>query len=82
MKGDDNFTLESVNKVYVEQSYGITEHFQSKLKEHFDAPGQNVDFAIGFEETRVAINKSVEEFTRSKFKDLLPKGYKIHLLII
>jgi len=82
MKSDGNFILESVNTVYVEQSYGITDHFQSKLKEYFDAPGQNVDFANGFEETRVAINKSVEEFTRSKIRDLLPSGNKSNLLAI
>ena len=35
MKGDGNFTLESVNEVYVEDCYKLTEHFQSKLKEQF-----------------------------------------------
>ena len=82
MKGDENFTLEAVNKIYVEQSYALTEHFQSKLKEHFDSPGQNVDFKKDFEETRVAINKSIEEFTRSKIKNLLPSGNKSHLSAI
>lgn len=72
IKGDDNFTLEAANQVYVAENYQLTAEFQSALKEHFGAPAENVNF--GAEKTRLDINKWVEDFTHQKIKDLLPGG--------
>ena len=75
IQGDDNFTLEAANQVYVAENYQLTAEFQSALKEHFGAPAENVNF--GAEKTRLDINKWVEDFTHQKIKDLLPGGNTI-----
>jgi len=51
------------------------EQFQSEMEQHFDAPAQSVDFRdFAVEETRVKINKWVEDFTHDKIKEILPQG--------
>ena len=66
--------MESANQMYVDESYSLTEKFQTTLKENFGAPAQNVDFITAYNEARLNINKWVEEFTRSKIQNLLPEG--------
>lgn len=58
--------------MYVANNYRLVEQFQSVMKENFGAPAQSVNF--GADDTRMTINKWVEEFTHSKIKDLLPGG--------
>lgn len=72
VKGDENFTLEAANQMYVANNYRLVEQFQSVMKDNFGAPAQSVNF--GADDTRMSINKWVEEFTHSKIKDLLPGG--------
>ena len=57
--------------------YQLTAEYQTALKEHFGAPAANVNF--GAEQTRLDINKWVEDFTHQKIKELLPGG--INLII-
>jgi len=73
-QGDENFTLESANQMYVDERYPITEKFQTTLEKNFGAPAQNIDFFTAYNEARLNINKWVEEFTRSKIQNLLPEG--------
>lgn len=72
LKGDKNFTLESANQMYVANNYPLTDHFQSTMNNDFGAPAQNVNFAL--DETRLNINKWVQDFTHKKIKDLIPQG--------
>merc|ERR1712071_79918 len=72
IKGDENYTLESANQMYVANNYQLSEDFQTSLKNHFGAAAENVDFAA--DETRININKWVENFTHQRIKDLLPAG--------
>lgn len=58
--------------MYVANNYRLVEQFQSVMKDNFGAPAQSVNF--GADDTRMSINKWVEEFTHSKIKDLLPGG--------
>lgn len=75
-QGDRSFTLESANRIYVQKDFKLLEKFQSLLSDHYDAPGQSVDFERETEATRVMINKWVEDFTHEKIKDILPEGNK------
>jgi len=72
MKGDENYTLDAANQMYVADNYQLVSHFQSTMKEVFGAEAQSVNF--GDEATRVMINKWVEDYTHQKIKDLLPSG--------
>ena len=58
--------------MYVANNYQLSEDFQTSLKNHFGAAAENVDFAA--DETRININKWVENFTHQRIKDLLPAG--------
>ncbi len=70
--------MESANQLYVQRDYQLMEQFQSEMEQHFDAPAQSVDFRdFAVEETRVKINKWVEDFTHDKIKEILPQGRPI-----
>lgn len=71
-QGDETFTLEAANQLYVAEKYKLENPFQNLLKESFGAAAQNVDF--GVDDSRIHINKWVEDFTHQKIKDLLPPG--------
>jgi len=60
--------------MYVDKSYQLAAPFQEILTKQFGAPAQNIDFKTSSEDSRMNINKWVEEFTHSKIKDLLPEG--------
>jgi len=72
LKGDENYTLESANQMYVANNYPLAEYFQMSMKNHFGAVPENVDFTL--DETRLNINKWVQDFTQQKIKDLIPEG--------
>jgi len=60
--------------MYVDESYPLAEKFQTTLQKNFGAPAQNIDFVTAYNETRLNINKWVEEFTCSKIQNLLQEG--------
>jgi len=72
LKGDENYTLESANQMYVANNYPLADYFQMSMKNHFGAVPENVDFTL--DETRLNINKWVQDFTQQKIKDLIPEG--------
>ena len=82
MKKDDfrgmNITVSVANQLYTANDFMLTEHFQNSMKKYFGATAENVDF--GLDETRVKINKWVEEFTHEKIKNLIRKGVDIYLV--
>ena len=79
IKGNENYTLESANQLYVANNYPLTERFQTLMKNDFGAAAENVDFTL--DETRLNINKWVEDFTHQKIKDLIPNGKSKQLII-
>ena len=72
VQGDENYTLESANQMYVANNYPLADYFQMSMKNHFGAVPENVDFTL--DETRLNINKWVQDFTQQKIKDLIPEG--------
>lgn len=76
MQGDENFTLEAANQLYVAEKYQLTDDFKQNLNDNYGAAGQSVDFAV--DASRTKINEWVEEFTQHKIKDLLPEGCFLH----
>ena len=72
VKGNENYTLEAANRIYVANNYKLLDRFQSTLKNHFEAEAQRVDFAD--DDSRVNINKWVEQRTRGNIQELLKPG--------
>jgi len=77
-KSDEKCMLKTANQLYLDTSYQLTEQFQLSLKNHFGASAERVDFAS--DQTRLDINKWVEEFTQEKIKNLIPHGFFIPYL--
>ena len=73
-KVKDVVTLESANKLFVEQSYQLTSKFVENTAKFYESQSKSVDFVKNFETSRNLINKWVEDKTRNKIKDLLPSG--------
>jgi len=73
LRGNDKFTLETANKMYVMEGYKLAETFTEKMREFFNTEATLTNFAES-EEARKMINDWVEEKTREKIKDLIPEG--------
>ena len=73
MKGNDDFTLEMANNLFVQDGYQLMEEFKKVLKQSFDAEVKQTNFAES-EAARKLINAWVEDKTRQKIKDLIPDG--------
>merc|ERR1719402_2137687 len=73
LRGNDNFTLETANNMYVQDGYKLVEKFTEKMRNFFNTEATLTDFAKSEEATKL-INGWVEEKTRDKIKDLIPEG--------
>lgn len=71
-KGD--VTLESANRVWVQESYPLLPAFTDVIQKTFGAGFAVADFVKSAEPTRKAINDWVEKITRNRIKDLIPSG--------
>jgi len=69
--GNENFTLETANRLYVQNGYQLVQEFVEKTAKHFRAEAVNIDFGRGNEAAK-AINDWVEQKTNAKIKDLIP----------
>jgi serine protease inhibitor len=67
---NENFTLESANKVYVQSGYKLLDSFLQTTKKNYLAEAEALDFA----ESQIAvtiINNFVEKMTNGTIKDFL-----------
>nr|QNV48484.1 serpin 10 [Rhipicephalus haemaphysaloides] len=67
-------TLDIANCMYTEQTFKVLESYLAALKKFYNSTVVPVDFKNNAEAARVAVNAWVEETTKTKIKDLLPKG--------
>merc|ERR1712020_261999 len=65
------YTFKHANKLYFEQDLKLNECLRLALADQIEL----VDFKKSPEETRVNMNKWVEEATRGRIQDLIPEGY-------
>merc|ERR1719186_851856 len=73
LRGNDNFTLETANKLFVQEGYKLMEEFVKVMEDKFFAEATQTNFAAS-EAARKVINDWVEEKTKEKIKDLIPDG--------
>uniref|UniRef100_A0A131XN02 Putative serine proteinase inhibitor n=1 Tax=Hyalomma excavatum TaxID=257692 RepID=A0A131XN02_9ACAR len=62
------------NRLYCEKTFSILEEYTNLLKEFYHSAIVPANFKTDTEEARLAINAWVEEATKSKIKDLVPRG--------
>ncbi|MEX0776608.1 MAG: serpin family protein [Phycisphaeraceae bacterium] len=71
---DRGFQLKTVNTVWAQKGYPFRKEYLDSLKGTFDSGLREVDFVQDPEGSRTTINAWVQEETKDKIKDLLPKG--------
>ncbi len=69
-----NYTLNLANALWVQKDYPILPEYFEALQKYYSAKAENLDFKNNPEESRIVINKWVEDKTAQKIKDLLPKN--------
>jgi len=65
------YTFKHANKLYFEQDLKLNECLRLALADQIEL----VDFKKSPEETRISMNKWVEEATQGRIQDLIPQGY-------
>lgn len=70
LQSNDKYNLSSANKVYVKDSFEISDKFKSTAVKVFDAEIQNIDFTKKVQ-AAAEMNKWVEDKTHDKIKDLI-----------
>ncbi|MEO0237895.1 MAG: serpin family protein, partial [candidate division WOR-3 bacterium] len=73
-KEDKNITIKISNGLWMEKSYRFKDEYPKTVKENYRSFAEKVDFINKTEESRLKINKYIEDFTKEKIKDFLPKG--------
>ena len=74
MGSGDPLTLEVANAIWAQESYPLLPEFVSLLQDKYGAEARNVDFVGDAEGARGEINAWVEEKTRDRIQNLLPRG--------
>jgi serpin B len=72
--GDTSYSLQTANALWAEKTYPFLPGYTSSAERYFGANTTNLDFKTQPEQSRLIINKWVEDKTRQKIKDLLPAG--------
>ncbi|KAK4881888.1 hypothetical protein RN001_005207 [Aquatica leii] len=72
LKGTEEYTLSSANKVYVKNGFQISDNFKTVAVNVFNSEIQNIDFTKSVA-AATEMNKWVEAQTHDKIKDLISK---------
>ena len=70
----DPITWGAANRLFGQQDYAFRDSFLALMRDGFGAPFQPMDFRTNYEPSRLTINAWVEDQTRQKITNLLPKG--------
>lgn len=73
LKSNENFTLDTANKMFVHEGYKLLDEFLQTTKTHFFASPETTNFGDS-EAARSQINSWVEDQTNKRIKDLIPSG--------
>jgi len=73
-EGEKNPEFSIANRIYLEQTYILLDDFKKAMTENFGSDFVLVDFLTKFKEVEKEINVWVEQKTRTRIKDLLPKN--------
>ena len=76
-KKDKEYQLSTANALWAQEDYKFLDEYFSTIKRYYDGDVTNLDFIKETEKSRVTINKWVEDKTKNKIKDLLPKNPRV-----
>lgn len=74
LKGDKNFQLSTANRLWGQEGIPFETGYLSLLKENYGSDLTPLDFSKSTEESRLKINRWVEEQTQNKIQNLIEKG--------
>ena len=74
IKSNDNFILDAVNRLYIQNGFPINKAYLETVGRHFLATAEHVDFAQ-IEFVRTLINTWVKKNTHDMIDLLIPRGY-------
>ncbi len=69
-----SYEMNVANALWAQRGHPFLEKFTALTKKHYDAEVNQADFRKEAEPTRLKINGWVEQQTKKKIKDLIPKG--------
>ncbi|MBN2198116.1 serpin family protein [Candidatus Wolfebacteria bacterium] len=70
----NDYDLKIGNALWAQQNFYFLEDYMDRVEKYYGGKAVNVDFANKTEETRQTINSFIEEQTKNKIKNLIPKG--------
>jgi len=73
-KKDKKYELHTANALWAQKNYPFLPEYFKTVEKYYGGKVTNVDFAWDTENSRLTINKWVEEQTRNRIKDLIPQG--------
>ena len=68
------FELHTANALWAQEDYPFLEEYTSLIDQYYVGKITNLDFVADTENSRMIINRWVEEQTKNKIKDLIPQG--------
>ncbi|MCI4444707.1 MAG: serpin family protein [Candidatus Aminicenantes bacterium] len=73
-KKDKKYELRTANALWAQKSYPFLPEYFKTVEKYYGGKVTNVDFVRDTENSRLTINKWIEEQTRNRIKDLIPQG--------
>jgi serpin B len=73
-EADTGFEFAFANRIYVEQTYDLLKSYTEQLQKYFAGSFETVDFLFKADAAELVINKWVEQTTKNRIRELIPKG--------
>jgi serpin B len=73
-KKDKNYTLSTANALWAQEDYKFLDSYFTLIRTYYGGNVTNLDFVGDTENSRITINRWVEEHTNNKIKDILQPG--------
>lgn len=74
-KRDKKYKLHTANALWAQKDYKFLDEYMNTIKRYYAGKVTNLDFVNDTENSRITINKWVEQQTNNKIKDLIPQGF-------
>lgn len=71
---DTGFEFSIANRIYVEQTYDLLNSYVERMQRYFSGSFKQVDFLLKADEAERLINQWVEQQTKKRIQELIPKG--------
>jgi len=73
-RGNARYTLKTANALWAEQTYAFLPDYMDTAQTYYSANATNLDFRNQPEDSRITINRWVEDQTNDRIRDLIPQG--------